>query len=206
MFSLSSLIKRSLLAFVIFSFSFQKIEGQAASYQDSMATYQQHYVDAHEVVAKDDRGYIHFYPVSESYRVQAVFKRINDKKGFEMNTSSGMFKHYFVYGIVTFALHDSLLHLYIYQSESLMMQKKYEDYLFIPFGDATSGFESYGGGRYIDMLISDIKKSNVIIDFNKAYNPYCAYTTGYNCPLPPVDNILQVAVKAGEKNYGKPIH
>jgi uncharacterized protein (DUF1684 family) len=87
-----------------------------------------------------------------------------------------------------------------------MKQEKLREYLFVPFGDATSGFESYGGGRYIEFYISDIKNNKVIIDFNKAYNPYCAYTTGYNCPIPPAENLLTVAIPAGEKNYGKKIH
>ena len=108
--------------------------------------------------------------------------------------------------MLTFKLHDSLLHLYVYQFEALMKKEKLKDYLFVPFGDATSGFESYGGGRYIEFYISDIKNNQVILDFNKAYNPYCAYTTGYNCPIPPLENLLIVAIPAGEKNYGKKVH
>lgn len=123
-----------------------------------------------------------------------------------MNTSSGMKKRYFIYGLLSFKLHDCLLHLYVYQSKVLMQQKKYRDYLFVPFGDATSGFESYGGGRYLEFYITDIKNHHVTLDFNKAYNPYCAYTTGYNCPIPPKENLLPVAITAGEKNYEKPFH
>jgi uncharacterized protein (DUF1684 family) len=76
----------------------------------------------------------------------------------------------------------------------------------VPFGDATSGFESYGGGRYLDFTISDIKNNFLPIDFNKAYNPYCAYTAGYSCPIPPKENLLNASISAGEKNYGKPVH
>lgn len=185
---------------------FQNTSAQNKSYYDSLISYQQNYINTHEVVGKDDRKYIHFYPVDESYRVIASFERINDAKGFNMNTASGMKQKYFHYGLLTFRLHDSLVHLYIYQSASLMKQEKYKDYLFVPFGDATSGFESYGGGRYLDFTISDIKNNMLVIDFNKAYNPYCAYTTGYNCPIPPEENLLTVAIPAGEKNYGKPVH
>lgn len=179
---------------------------QRASYKDSLLLFRQKYVDTHEVVEKDDKKYIHFYEVDISYRVNAVFKRIDDKEGFEMNTSSGKKKRYFKYGVLAFRLHDSLLHLFVYQSEALMKKEELKDYLFIPFGDATSGFESYGGGRYIDLSVSAIRNNHVILDFNKAYNPYCAYTTGYNCPLPPVENLLTAAIPAGEKNYGKKIH
>ena len=176
------------------------------TYKDSITAYQQNYIDTHEVVTKNDRKFLHFYPVDESYRVIASFKKITDETGFDMNTSSGMKKKHFIYGLLTFKLHDSLVHLYVYQSAVLMKQEKLKDYLFVPFGDATSGFESYGGGRYMEFFIPDIKNNTVVLDFNKAYNPYCAYTTGFNCPIPPIENLLKVSVPAGEKNYGKPVH
>lgn len=184
----------------------QNADAQGTSYQDSLLAYQQNYVDTHEVVKNDDRKYIGFYPVDQKYCVTASIERINDKKGFYMNTSSGLQKKYFKYGYLTFKLGSAILHLYIYQSEMLMKQEKYKDYLFIPFGDASSGFTSYGGGRYMDFTFSDIKNDKLVVDFNKAYNPYCAYTTGYNCPIPPKENLLSVAIYAGEKNYGKPVH
>lgn len=182
------------------------IYAQEKTYKDSIIEHEQNYINTHEVVGKDDRRYIHFYEPDKSYRVIASFEKIKDRKGFEMNTSSGMKKHYFIYGLLSFKLHDSLLHLYVYQSETLMQQKKYKDYLFVPFGDATSGFESYGGGRYLDLTIQNIKNNKVVLDFNKAYNPYCAYTSGYNCPVPPKENLLNIAVASGEKNYSKPYH
>lgn len=184
----------------------QNISAQDKNYNDSILAYQQNYVDTHEVVGKDDRKYIGFFPIDENYCVVAIFKRIIDHKGFDINTSSGMRKKYFQYGLLTFKLKDTLIHLYVYQSQALMQQEKYEDYLFVPFGDATSGFTSYGGGRYMDFVQNDIKGNKMLIDFNKAYNPYCAYTTGYNCPIPPKENLLTVHIDAGEKNYGKPVH
>ena len=179
---------------------------QNKSYHDSLIQYQQNYVATHEVVGNADKKYMQFFDVDKDFRVIASFKKIDDKEGFDMNTSSGMKKRHFRYGLLTFQLHDSLLHLYVYQSKDLMNNKKYKQYLFVPFGDATSGFESYGGGRYIEFYMSDIKNNQVVIDFNKAYNPYCAYTAGYSCPLPPLENLLKVSIRAGEKNYGKKIH
>jgi len=76
--------------------------------------------------------------------------------------------------------------------------------LFIPFADVTSGDETYGTGRYIDISTKDIINNTVVIDFNKAYNPYCAYSNGYNCPIPPAENYLAVAIKAGERSFAKP--
>ncbi|MEP7229901.1 MAG: DUF1684 domain-containing protein [Ginsengibacter sp.] len=200
------MLKKFSLNQVLIMLLFQSANGQIKTYEDSIIAYEQIYIDTHEVVGENDRKYIHFYEVDKRYRALASFKKITDKKGFDMNTSSGMKKHYFIYGLLTFTINDSLLHLYIYQSADLMRQEKYKDYLFVPFGDATSGFESYGGGRYIEFYISDIKNGHVIIDFNKAYNPYCAYTTGYNCPIPPKENLLPVSISSGEKNFGKPFH
>jgi uncharacterized protein len=88
----------------------------------------------------------------------------------------------------------------------LMNRPEYADYLFVPFTDATTGNETYGSGRYIDLRLGDIKNNTVLLDFNKCYNPYCAYTSGYNCPIPPKENRLAVAVKAGEKVFPKHIH
>ncbi|HEY8660702.1 MAG TPA: DUF1684 domain-containing protein [Hanamia sp.] len=197
---------RFICTFIIFILFVQNISAQNKRYRDSILSYEQHYINTHEVVGKDDRKYIHFYDIDKSYRVTATIKRITDTEGFDMITSSGMKQKYFKYGLLTFKLHKSIQHLYVYQSASLMQQEKYKDYLFVPFGDATSGFESYGGGRYLEFYVSDIKNNHVVLDFNKAYNPYCAYTTGYNCPLPPMENLLKVPIPAGEKNYGKPIH
>jgi uncharacterized protein (DUF1684 family) len=136
------------LFFILFVL-FVHIASAQKTYKDSIIIYQQNYINTHEVVGKDDRKFILFYPIDKSYRAIASFKRIIDTIGFDMNTSSGMKKKHFKYGLLTFKLHDSLLHLFVYQSAALMKQKKLKDYLFVPFGDATSGFESYGGGRYL---------------------------------------------------------
>ncbi len=175
-------------------------------YRDSLLAYQQNYIDTHDVVKNDDRKYIHFYPIDERYRLVASFKRIVDTTGIYMATSSGSRQKFFIYGLLTCRLRDTVIHLYVYQSPELAKQEKLKDYLFVPFEDATSGFESYGGGRYVEFYIYDIQNDKVTIDFNKAYNPYCAYAAGYNCPVPPKDNFLTVAIYAGEKNYGKPMH
>jgi uncharacterized protein (DUF1684 family) len=198
-------MKCYLIFLLLFLFSVSA-QSQHDAYTDSMIAYQTNYTNTHEVVSKDDRKYISFYPVNKQYRVVAAFKRIKDVIGFDMITSSGQKQKYFQFGLLTFKLKDTVAHLYIYQSERLMRQEKYKDYLFVPFGDATSGFTSYGGGRYLDFIIGDIQNNKLAIDFNKAYNPYCAYTSGYNCPIPPKENLLPIAVNAGEKNYGKPYH
>jgi uncharacterized protein len=174
-----------------------------ATYEDSLNNFLKLYVQDHEVVKGEDKKMMQFFPVSKLYRIAAVFERKENAEWFLMNTSGSIKKEYRVYGVITFVLNDSLVHLNIYQSKYLMTTKEYSETLFIPFTDMTSGFETYGGGRYIDLLITDIRNNIYVVDFNKAYNPYCAYTTGYNCPIPPKGNDLLIAVKAGEKNYLK---
>jgi hypothetical protein len=80
---------------------------------------------------------------------------------------------------------------------------EYRDYLFLPFKDATSGQETYGGGRYLDLRTGDIQNGQVMLDFNRSYNPYCAFKEGYPCPIPPKNNVLSVSIEAGEKAYSK---
>jgi len=188
----------SLLLFCSFSLSAQK-----TSYADSIHEYQKEYVEGHEVVKKDDKQYIHFFPINKAYRVWAKFTPSKNAKWFSMKTSGTETQTYRKYGTLTFRIHDTTLTLNVYQSQSLMSSKDYSDYLFVPFTDNTSGIESYGGGRYLDYHMGEIRNSKLLLDFNKAYNPYCAYTTGYNCPIPPAENDLHIAIRAGEMAYGK---
>jgi uncharacterized protein len=174
---------------------------QPLNYEDSISNFIKSYVEKHEVVKGKDKKLLQFYPVHQRYRVIAAFERKENSKWFLMGTSGTIKKEYRVYGTVSFLLDDTTVTLNIYQSKQLMASPEYAGYLFIPFTDKTSGIETYGGGRYIDLEKKDIKDKRCIIDFNKAYNPYCAYTTGYNCPVPPKENDMPVAVMAGEKNY-----
>ena len=120
-----------------------------------------------------------------------------------MPTYSGKTKEHVAYAVLSFMLDGKPQQLTLYRSLNLMKVPNYRDYLFLPFKDATSGRETYGGGRYIDFRTGDIKDGKVTLDFNRAYNPYCAYQEGYSCPIPPTNNVLSVAIEAGEKTYGK---
>jgi uncharacterized protein (DUF1684 family) len=138
---------------------------------------------------------IHFYAIDSKYVVNAKFVRTLNEKPFQMTTSSGMRKTYVKYAEVIFTLDEKEYKLNVYQSQDLLQSPEYKDYLFIPFTDATSGNETYEGGRYIDLNIP--QGDHIIINFNEAYHPYCAYTEGYNCPIPPAENTLPVKVEAG---------
>lgn len=174
---------------------------QPKSYEDSLNLYIKKYVDSHEVVKGADKQMMQFYKVDKSWRVKALFKKTEGSTWFMMPTSGKIKKEFRLYGTLSFLLHDTAVVLHVYQSRQLMTLPAYADYLFIPFTDATTGMDTYGGGRYMDIVLSDIQSGHCIIDFNKAYNPYCAYAAGYNCPVPPKENDLPVAVLAGEKNY-----
>jgi uncharacterized protein (DUF1684 family) len=174
------------------------------TYKDSLQTFINDYVEKHEVVTGDDKKQMSFFPVNETYRITAKFERVKNGSWFSMPTSGTMKKVFRVYGTIHFNLHDTALTLNLYQSQQLMAVEEYREQLFLPFTDLTSGEESYAAGRYIDLTFSDIIGDKIVIDFNKAYNPYCAYVSGkYNCPIPPRENNLNVAILAGEKNYGK---
>jgi uncharacterized protein (DUF1684 family) len=181
------------------------LNAQTRNYGDSIKDFQETYVIKHEVVQGKDKKYFRFYPADEDYKVVARLTKLQDTIGFIMKTSGTKDKRFFRYASLQFILKGLPLQLTLYQSEQLMQDSTYKNYLFLPFTDNTSGGKSYGGGRYIDLDINDIENNAVVIDFNKAYNPYCAYTSGYNCPIPPRENNLDIAIKAGEQKFKKEI-
>jgi uncharacterized protein (DUF1684 family) len=177
------------------------------AYVDSLQVFRENYINTHEVVkTKEDRALMQFFPIDPSYDIPCRFDRMDNSDWFSMNTSGSSRQVYRIYGKLSFTVHDTAVHLFVYQSQSLMNMKDYRDYLFIPFTDNTSAIETYGAGRYLECYITDIHDGVLQLDFNKAYNPYCAYTTGYDCPVPPKENALQVSIRAGEKTYGKKDH
>ena len=192
------------VCFFIFSLLLCRTSVCQKSYHDSLQAFITSYTDHHELVKGDDRKYLQFFPIDEAYRVRADFKRAPEAKWFLIQTSGLEKKLYRVFGTVSFAIHDTTVTARIYQSKDLLEDPKYANYLVLMFTDKTTGNDTYDGGRYIDLSASDIKDHFVIIDFNKAYNPYCAYVRNkYNCPIPPRENDFPVAVRAGEKLYAK---
>ena len=157
---------------------------------------------ANSPLKEADLPFLQFYEADSAYRVVAKFEKSRGQS-FEMPTYSGVNKTYVKYGKVKFRINGRKQTLTVYRSLSLQQLAKYKDYLFIPFKDKTNGDESYGGGRYLDLKTTDIKEGELVLDFNKAYNPYCAYSDGYNCPIPPAPNHLPIAITAGEKKFGK---
>lgn len=137
-----------------------------------------------------------FFPVDLKYRVSGKFIKTENPVPFELPTSSGKTRTYREFGKATFVLDGQELTLTLYQNLALIKTKKYKDYLFLPFRDLTNGKETYGGGKYMDLKIP--KNDVIILDFNKSYQPYCAYNAfDYNCPIVPAENFLPVRIEAG---------
>lgn len=136
-----------------------------------------------------------FFPVNEKYRIEARFVRTPGSKPFKMPTSTNRLPIYEKYGEAHFELDGKEVTLPIYQNHELRATEEYADYLFLPFKDLTNGKSSYGGGRYIELRIPE--GDTIVIDFNKAYNPYCAYSARYSCPIPPKENRIKLPVPAG---------
>lgn len=142
-----------------------------------------------------------FFEPDTTYRIMAKFTRTPEALPFMMPTSTGMETEEVVFGIITFSLQGRSHKLEVYQNQELVKQEKYKDYLFLPFADLTNGEETYGGGRYLDLTIP--AGNTILLDFNKAYNPYCAYNPKYSCPLVPKQNRLDIPIIAGVKAFRK---
>ncbi len=140
-----------------------------------------------------------FFQIDSSYSVVAKLVRTPYAKPKKMKTSTDRTPTYVVYGVLHFTLHGKRLRLNVYKSAEPGPQARYDDHLFLPFSDLTNGNESYIGGRYIDLIIPETEF--ITIDFNKAYNPYCAYNHIYSCPKVPLENDLPIAIYAGVKKH-----
>ncbi|MFS4456181.1 DUF1684 domain-containing protein [Maribacter sp. 2304DJ31-5] len=142
---------------------------------------------------------LEFFAPDTNYIVRAKFNRTPDAVPFLMPTTTDRESEEVVYGTVHFSLNDNNYTLEIYQNPELVLQEKYKNYLFLPFTDKTNGYMTYDGGRYLDL---EIPQGDVIVlDFNKAYNPYCAYNKKYSCPLVPPVNHIETKISAGVKSF-----
>nr|WP_314897762.1 DUF1684 domain-containing protein [uncultured Flavobacterium sp.] len=197
---------RTLLALVFlvqfnFGFGQEKFEVSAvAKFQKELNT---EYADAKTspLLAEDLAEFktLDFYPINEKFFVTAKFVRTKKEKPFEMKTSTDRKPLYVKYGEVFFTIDGKELKLNVYKNIELSKKVSYKDYLFLPFSDLTSGNESYIGGKYIDLRIP--KGDTIVIDFNTSYNPYCAYNYKYSCPKVPLENDLNIEIKAGVKKF-----
>ena len=143
----------------------------------------------HEGIAFTERQY---YAVDQAFIVPAALKLADERPVFEMPTSTGTQRRYQLVGTLEFRLQGQPMSLgaFVPAGEEIST-------LFVPFADLTSGTETYPAGRYLD--VPPTSTGIYSIDFNRAYNPYCAYNLAYECPYPPPSNRLKIPVRAGEK-------
>ncbi len=141
--------------------------------------------------------HLEHFPFDSTYHLVALFVPATDTTSFAMRTTRTRTPMYRTYGTLRFTLNGAERTLNVYQS--VPPHPGYEDMLFVPFTDLTNGAETYGVGRYLDLSLP--MDSTVTLDFNRAYNPYCAYNDRYSCPVPPSGNHLATAVRAGVLNF-----
>jgi len=136
-----------------------------------------------------------YYPPNPALHLRLRLQPNSNTEVVEMMASSGPPRRYLKWGTFEFEVEGQRVRLWAYRLE----RPQGEDYLFVPFRDATSGKETYGAGRYIDLHYR--ADGEYDLDFNQAYSPHCAYSPDYSCPLPPVENWLKVPIRAGEKDF-----
>lgn len=138
-----------------------------------------------------------YFPPTLKFRIVADLEPIENKKVVVLTTSDNKEQRYIEYAKASFSIDGMPCELVILE---VIDNGPFKGTLFLAFADQSSAIETYGAGRYLD-----IKKtpgaSSITLDFNEAYNPYCAYNDSFSCPLPPRENILNVLIAAGEKNY-----
>ena len=149
---------------------------------------------------KEFKG-LDFYKFDSTFVVTAKLIRTPDEKPFKMKTTTDRLPNYVKYGVVEFQLEGKSHKLDIFQNLDILEDEGYEDYLFLPFLDNTNGEGSYSGGRYVEGRIPE--GDSIVIDFNTAYNPYCAYNDKYSCPIVPRANYVDAYIKAGVKTFKK---
>jgi len=137
-----------------------------------------------------------FFKPDTTYIVKATLERTPEALPFLMPTNTDRTTEEVVYGVLHFMLKNKPYQLQVYKGTDAEEDK---NYLFLPFMDATNGVETYGGGRYMDLTVPE--GDTIVVDFNKAYNPYCAYNKKYSCPKVPKINVLHTAINAGVKVF-----
>ncbi|RKZ07687.1 hypothetical protein DRQ05_02735 [bacterium] len=138
-----------------------------------------------------------YYPSDPAYRFELELHEHEEKKGLKIEDTAGNVRDFLRWGEFRFEIDGKPCTLQAYKDDPN------EERLFIPFKDLTNGKETYGAGRYIDLeyMHDQTSDGKWILDFNRAYNPWCAYSPYFACPFVPPENWLQVEIKAGEKDY-----
>lgn len=138
---------------------------------------------------------LNYYPPDPTFKVKARLERLENGATLSMATTDGGREDYSRYAYAEFVIKGRSFRLLI------LRPVEGEQELFLPFADETSGETTYGGGRYLNLEAPTDMQQSITIDFNLAYNPYCAYNSRFVCPIPPRENFLNIHIEAGEKTF-----
>ncbi len=144
---------------------------------------------------KADFRALEYFEINPEFKIKARLEAVDSDKLLVLPTNDGKEERYLKYAYANFILKGKQQRLLILQP----MVRQFQNKLMLIFTDETTGEETYGACRYIDLVKEN--DQSITIDFNRAYNPYCAYTDEFSCPLPPVGNHITVAVSVGEKDF-----
>jgi uncharacterized protein (DUF1684 family) len=192
-----------ILVIVIIFYSFQGGTDEAAyreeirKHREEKDIFMKAAEDSPFAESPDAYSGLNYFEPDVKFRITAQLTEIKNRNPVVLQTSDGKKQSYVEYAYAEFdfgGFHNKLL---ILESMDIGPLK---GRLFLAFGDETSAKETYGAGRYLDVAKVP-GAATILLDFNKAYNPFCAYSEKFSCPLPPRENLLEIAVRAGEKNY-----
>lgn len=137
---------------------------------------------------------LNYFPIDSLFKFELQLVEFSEKQDIIIKDSKDNDRSFIKFGKFIFKIGDIVNELIAYKSDVN------DSRLFVPFKDKTTDVETYGAGRYIDLSEEDDKIGDKwILDFNHAYNPWCAYNPNYSCPLVPQGNVLDIAITAGEK-------
>lgn len=148
-----------------------------------------------------DLDRLNYFEPNDTFCFAALWKPNHQVSEVIFPTSDGKSRTFRAYGQILIPLYGQIYTLTVFEAPGLANHPLYQDLLFLPFYDDTNGDSSYGGGRYLDLSRKNFDEGNYAVDFNFCYNPYCAYSEEYSCPVPPASNRLPFAVRAGEEKF-----
>lgn len=191
---------------IIFLFS---CRDQKRYYDENLTDYQKQVNDYFKdasvtpLKTKDLKNFhgLDFFNFDSTYVVKAKIQKTPNEIPFKLKTTTDGFVDFRKFGNLIFSIKNSSFKLSVYENLEYTDLEGYENYLFLPFLDKTNGYETYGGGRYLDLFLEN--ENEIVIDFNRAYNPKCVYDENYSCPIVPRENFLKIRIEAGVKNFFK---
>lgn len=171
------------------------VQAFSQNYVAELSEFRENYIkDVHKKFANQK---LDFFEINQNFKIEADYKLQKKNKVVSFLTSDGIYKKYQVFATISFEIEGKKYHLTTYKFYPAPAM--YRKLVFLPLKDLTAPEQTYGAGRYLDLSSDDFKDGKTVLDFNKLYNPYCAYSDNYSCPIPPKENHLEVNIEAGEK-------